>query len=241
MNREEAEAVLWEVKYWHYPFDLPWGTTAPSRPGVDPNRHPLRKKHFFDKLVARYSGSLNRKTVLDLGCCQGYWSFLASRAGAVRCFGIDSSETFVTEAQAIAVVLGINNCEFRCRLLESEPWWGEQPGADVTFMLGILYHLVDPVFVLRKAASLTAETLVVDTEILPGRGSFLGLVPRNPEEPTTRGSNLDSMVRLVPTKAALLSLISDAGFHQIQCLDPDRHMPREYFRGHRISVIAARK
>jgi SAM-dependent methyltransferase len=240
VTKEEAETVLREVKYWHYPFDLPWGTTVPSRPGVDPERHLLRKKHFFDKLVSRYSGSLKEKAVLDLGCCQGYWSFHASRAGSVRCVGIDSSKTFVGEARAIATVLGIDNCEFRCRLLESEPWWEEQSESDITLMLGLFYHLVDPIFVLRKAASLTLETLVVDTEILPGDGEFLGLAPRNPNEPTTCGSNLVSKLRVVPTKGALLSLISDAGFDQIECLDPDPRMPPEYLNGHRITVIAGR-
>jgi SAM-dependent methyltransferase len=241
MTKEEAEDTLRRVNYWHYPFDLPWATTVPGKPGVDPERHLLRKKHFFDRLVSRYLGSLGGKTVLDLGCCQGYWSFHASRAGAVRSLGIDSSETFVREAGAIATVLGIDNCQFRCRLLESEPWWEEQPESDITLMLGLFYHLVDPIFVLRKAASLTLETLVVDTEVVPGEGSFLDVVTRNPAEPTTCGSNLVSKLRLVPTKGALLSLISDAGFGQIECLDPDPRMPAEYLSGHRISVIARRR
>jgi hypothetical protein len=177
MTIDEAESILQEVRYWHYPFDLPKGTTVPNRPGVDPKRHLLRKRHFFDRLVARYSGSLSGKAVLDLGCCQGFWSFHASRAGAINCVGIDSSQTFVREAQAIGTVVGI-------------------------------YHLVDPIFVLRRAASLTLETLVVDTEVLREDGSFLSLAARNPEEPTTCGSNLVCMLRVVPTRGALLSLIS---------------------------------
>jgi tRNA (mo5U34)-methyltransferase len=241
MTIEDADTLLRQVKYWHYPFDLPWGTTVPSRPGVDPERHLKRKKHFFDRLVSRYAGSLEGKTVLDLGCCQGFWSFHASRAGADRCVGIDSSEAFVSEAQAIALLLGMDNCEFRCRLLETAPWWEEQSRSEITLMLGVFYHLVDPIFVLRKAASLTSETLVVDTAILPGEGALLGLLPRNPEEPTTCGSNLVSRLRVFPTKEALVSLIADAGFDQIECLDPNPAMPPEYLNGHRVSVIARRR
>jgi hypothetical protein len=221
MTIEDADTLLRQVKYWHYPFDLPWGTTVPSRPGVDPERHLKRKKHFFDRLVSRYAGSLEGKTVLDLG--------------------IDSSEAFVSEAQAIALLLGMDNCEFRCRLLETAPWWEEQSRSEITLMLGVFYHLVDPIFVLRKAASLTSETLVVDTAILPGEGALLGLLPRNPEEPTTCGSNLVSRLRVFPTKEALVSLIADAGFDQIECLDPNPAMPPEYLNGHRVSVIARRR
>jgi SAM-dependent methyltransferase len=241
MTMEEAEAVLRTVEYWHYPFNLPSGTTVPSRPGADPKRHLLRKKHFFDRLVSRYSGSLHGKTVLDLGCCQGFWSFHASRAGALRCEGIDSSETFVNQARAVGTVLGIENCSFRCRQLESDPWWDEQVPSEITLILGLFYHLLDPIFVLRKATSLTLETLVVDTRTLPDRGVFLGLVPRDPTEPTTRLSNVVSSLRLVPTKKALLSLISDAGFDEIECLKPDWRMPLEYHSGRRITVIASKR
>ena len=240
MTVAEAEALLRAVKYWHYPIELPWGTTVPSRPGVDPERHLRRKRHFFDRLVSSYSGSLKGKTVLDLGCCQGFWSFHASRAGAARCLGIDSSETFVNEARAIAVVSGIDNCEFRCRHLETDAWDSEENRFDITLMLGLFYHLLDPIAVLRKAAAMTVETLVVDTVITEGDGSFLRLVPRDPDEPTTSGSNVCSMLRAVPTKQALLSLIADVGFKKMDCIQPDAETPQDYLRGQRMSVIARR-
>src|SRR5262245_49971380 len=101
MDRTASEQLLRDVDYWHYPFDLPSGTTIPGRPGVDPQRHFLRKRHFFDPLVQHYGGSLHGKNVLDLGCCQGFWCMNASRAGA-RCVGIDSSEEFIREAGAVA-------------------------------------------------------------------------------------------------------------------------------------------
>jgi SAM-dependent methyltransferase len=241
MTKQEAEAVLQNVEYWHYPFNLPSGATVPSRPGADPRRHLLRKKHFFDLLVSRYSGSLQGKTVLDLGCCQGFWSFHAASAGAQRCDGIDSSEIFVSQAQALAVILGIQNCDFRCRQLEKDRWWEDQVPCHITLMLGLFYHLLDPIFVLRKAADLTLETLVVDTRILPNRGMMLGVFPRDPGEPTTRLSNVASGLRLVPTRKALLSLILDAGFDQIECVKPHWRMPLEYHTGRRITVIASKR
>jgi predicted RNA methylase len=241
MSVSEAEAILRAVKHWHYPIDLPWGRTVPSRPGVDPGRHLGRKAHFVDRLVARYFGSLQGKMVLDLGCCQGFWSFHASRAGAVRCVGIDSSEIFVREARAVATLLGIENCDFQCHQLEDDPWWGEQMRSEITFMLGLFYHLLDPISVLRKAASLTLETLVVDTQIQPGAGPVLHLVPRDSSEPTTRLSNVISNLRMVPTKEAVVNLISDFGFEDIECLAPDSQTPPEYHSGHRISIIAAKR
>ena len=123
MTRAEAEAILRAVDYWHYPFDLPWGRTIANKPWHD-DRHALRHQHFFQPLVGSYHGTLAGKTVLDLGCCQGYWSFEAINAGAERCVGIDGSSAFVTQARALAVLVGRDGrVEFRCAQVEDDPWW----------------------------------------------------------------------------------------------------------------------
>jgi SAM-dependent methyltransferase len=239
MNRSAAEEIIGQVEYWHYPFELPSGTTKPSRPGVDPARHWRRKRHFFDPLIRVYGGSLRGKNVLDLGCCQGFWSMHASRAGAC-CVGIDSSEAFVREASAVAEVLAIENCEFRCFHLENDPWWQDVAPAHITFFLGLFYHLADPLFVLRKAAVLTLETMVVDTESVAGAGSYLKIVPRQAQEFTTRNSNITTGIRVVPTRQAVHELLADQGFSDIQYLSPDSSMPSEYLSGERVSFIARR-
>ena len=241
MTIAEAEAIVQAVDYWHYPFDLPQGTIKPSRPGVDPDRHYRRKRHFFDKLVSQYSGSLQGKSVLDLGCCQGFWSIQASRSGASHCLGLDSSKAFVNEARAVATLLGVANCEFQCLQLENDPWWERTQPIEITLMLGVFYHLLDPISILRRAASLTTETLVLDSEVALGEGPYLKLYPRDPEQNTTRNSNPISNLRLVPTKDAMVSLLSDFGFPWIECLEPNLDTPPEYRSGHRMSIIAARQ
>ena len=163
----------------------------------------------------------------------------ASRLGA-RCIGIDSSETFVREAIAVAEVLSVGNCEFRCFHLENDSWWHEIAPAQITFFLGLFYHLADPLFVLRKAASLTLETMVVDTESDAGAGSYLRIVPRQAQEFTTRNSNITTGIRVVPTRQAVHELLADQGFSKIHYLTPDSSMPAEYLSGERVSFIAQR-
>jgi hypothetical protein len=161
----------------------------------------------------------------------------ASRVGA-QCVGIDSSEAFVREASAVAEVLSVANCEFRCFHLENDPWWRDIAPAHVTLFLGLFYHLADPLCVFRRAASLTLETMVVDTEAVAGPGSYLKIVPRDPEEFTTRNSNITTKVRIVPTKQAVCDLLSEAGFADMQYLTPGPDMPQEYLAGNRVSIIA---
>lgn len=96
LSEAEAERVLRGTEYWHYPFDLPWGDVGASKPGTD-DRHEQRKRHFFAPLLVGFGGSLAGKRVLDLGCCQGFWTLEAARSGAAACLGLDSSEAFITE------------------------------------------------------------------------------------------------------------------------------------------------
>ena len=242
-TRQEAEQILRRAEYWHYPFDLPWGPVAPDKPGTQ-ERHAQRRRHFFEPLLAGYGGSLRGKRVLDLGCCQGFWSFEAARAGASACLGIDSSAAFVAEARALralakADTLGI--CEFRQAHLEDDPWWTGIGPFDVCLFLGLFYHLAEPTYVLRRAMALTRETIVVDTVVQPGKEPILALVPRNPDEPSTARSGLTTNLRAKPTVAAVVALLEDGGFTRVDVLPPREPMPRDYLNGRRISVIARRE
>lgn len=237
--REEAERVLRTAEYWHYRFDFPWGATVPTRPGWA-ERVELRRKHFFLPLVERFGGSLKGLTVLDLGCCQGYWSIEAARAGALNIVGMDSSEAFVSEARAAARVLGVPGCTFIQAQLEENAWWVDVTRPDVTLILGLLYHLTDPVYVLRRAMRITAKTLVIDGEVTLDKDPTILLKPRTTGEPTTIRSNVTSNLRAVPSTVALLALLKDGGFEKVEVLPPAREMPADYHAKTTVSIIASR-
>jgi SAM-dependent methyltransferase len=239
MTKAEDEAILRSTNYWHYHFELPWGSMAATKPGHN-ERQIARREHFFRPLLEVYGGSLSNKRVLDLGCAQGFWSFEASKAGAMETLGIDSSSDFIREAWALSTLLDLHNCEFRCEHLEEDPWWSNLAPFHVTLFLGLFYHLADPLFVLTKATKATLEIIVLDTEITSGKESTLTIRQRDLQEPTTCGSNIKSKIRLVPSKLALQDLLQEAGFSKIQFLAPHPLLPQEYHVGKRISVIAQR-
>lgn len=238
MDHETAERILRNTEYWHYPFDLPWGRTTPNKAGHD-QRHFQRRRHFFEPLLEIYGGSLEGRSLLDLGCCQGFWSFECAKAGA-NVFGIDSSEAFIQEAVALQTVLGIERCEFLRAHLEEEAWWTKTGKRQITLFLGLFYHLTDPVFVLRKAMEKTTETIIVDTEVVPETGAALFVKNRDLVEPTTRKSNLTSKLRIVPTVEAVVELLKDGGF-EATVLPATENAPGDYQAGMRVSVIGRRQ
>lgn len=239
MDRGTAEQILRKVEYWHYPFDLPWGRSRAHKPGHD-ERHLLRRQHFFKPLLDLYGGSLEGLSVLDLGCCQGFWSFECVKAGSSSVLGLDSSEAFIQQAVALKTIFDLSGCEFRKSHLEDESWWDQAGLRAVTLFLGLFYHLSDPILVLRKAMKLTLDTIIVDTEVAAGDTACLFLRDRDSGEPTTCKSNLTSSIRVVPTLAALIVLLKGGGFRTIQVLSPEPGMPEDYLNGSRVSIIARR-
>lgn len=239
MTRAEAERVLRGTEYWHYPFDLPWASVSASKTGTN-ERHEQRRRHFFEPLVERFGGSLAGGRVLDLGCCQGFWAFEAARAGAASCLGLDSSAAFIEEARALRTILGVEGCEFRQAHLEDDVWWEGLAPFDVVLYLGLFYHLADPLSVLRRGMALCRGSIVVDTVVTQGEEPILALVPRNPNEPSTRNSGLSTGIRVKPTPAALVALLKDGGFGEVEVLPNREPMPRDYVNGNRVSVIAHR-
>jgi tRNA (mo5U34)-methyltransferase len=243
MTTEEAKAVLDRAEYWHYRFKFPWGeTTRPGKPGWG-ERVELRRKHLFDPLLALYGGSLRGKRVLDLGCCQGYWSFLARRSGAESTLGIDASEAFIREAQAVQAVLGPEDgCTFLRANLEDDSWWDEdiQAPREITLMLGTLFHLVDPAHTLLRAMRLTSETIVIDGEVASGEDPRFHLRRRDLNELTTIRSGMTSDLRSVGTPSAIEWLLKDGGFKTVRRLQPSKDMPDDYRDGRTMTFIATR-
>lgn len=233
-------AVTDAAQYWHYHFQFPWGATTPTKPGWA-DRVEKRKAHFFWKLIDHFGGTLEKKTVLDLGCCQGYWSFASRRAGASSVLGIDSCPAFIQEARSIGRILGIDGCSFVQSHLEEQPWWSNlSKPSQVTLILGVLYHLKNPVEFLRQAMMQTAETLVIDGEVVPGAEAVPRTIPRNHDEPTTVRSSPHSESRTVLPLHMILGILRDGGFQSVRVVEPSPEMPADYQAGTTVSIIASR-
>lgn len=240
MSLEEAKSITDQVEYWHYKFRFPWGETTPGKNGWA-ERVEKRRRHFFDPLLELYGGSLNHKNVLDLGCCQGYWSLLSKNSGADSVLGIDASESFIREANAVQKILGPGGCSFVKANLEEDAWWDQVGQArDITLLLGTLFHLTDPAYVLRRAMRLTRETIVIDGEVLREDEPRINLIRRTPGEPTTARSGMTSDIRAVASPEAIKWILKDGGFKTIRRLEPHGEMPDDYKDGRTVSFIATR-
>ncbi|KLV09119.1 tRNA methyltransferase [Photobacterium aquae] len=120
----------------------------------------------WDRVLPHISPLKNR-TVLDVGCGNGYhmWRMLGEEAKMV--VGIDPSNLFLIQFEAIKRLMGNDERAFLLPLgIEQLP---ELRAFDTVFSMGVLYHRRSPLDhliqlknQLRKDGELILETLVID-------------------------------------------------------------------------------
>lgn len=163
----------------------------------------------WDRVVPHIS-SLKDRTVLDVGCGSGYhmWRMLGQDASCV--IGIDPTQLFLIQFQAIKHFIPDKRIHFLPLGIEAM-----QPvnAFDTVFSMGVLYHRKDPIqfltqlkHQLRKGGELVLETLVVDgdeTTVLMAGERYAQM--RN--------------VWFLPSTAALTVWLERVGFTDIKVVD----------------------
>jgi tRNA (mo5U34)-methyltransferase len=101
---------------------------------------------------------LTGKTVLDIGCNAGFYSFEMKRRGAERVLGIDTDEQYLAQARFAAEVSGMD-VEFRRLPVWDVAALGEK--FDLVIFMGVLYHLRHPLLALDLIHEHVAKDLLL--------------------------------------------------------------------------------
>ena len=158
---------------WFYTYELPDGGTVPTSHGPDIQAiHDTRWKMLDGCLGERLGDRRGELTALDLASHQGWFAVNMARSGFSRVQGIDARASHVEDSSLIADVYGLDNLSFRQGDIHSLD--AETTGQfDVVLMLGLLYHLENPVGALRTCRELCRNTCVIETQIVPGMSGYV--------------------------------------------------------------------
>jgi protein-L-isoaspartate O-methyltransferase len=251
MESREALAEV-QQREWFYEFELPDGTRTRSYlPQGVAHIHPTRAAMLLQAVepLAEDMGWDDLR-VIDVACHQGYFASLLARKGCREVIGVDARPEHVRDASLIAAACGLANMRVvrgDVNRLDAK----ELGTFDITLMLGLLYHIENPVGALRMARSLTRRACVIETQVTPNLtgivdwGSYrfqrsiigsLALVDElqvtdDPESSTTG-------ICIVPSYEALLWLLRAVGFSRVERIPPPAGAYEQHASGKRVMVLA---
>lgn len=155
------ENKLTKYGKWMYEFDLGNGIKTPVYTDIINQVHKVRHSmifSFLDSVCFDYKAA----SVLDMACNEGYFALEALKRGCKFALGLDVRKENIDKALFVQRALKYNNCEFR----EADVFKFETPDTyELVFLLGIIYHVENPIGLIRKSAGLTSKFLIVDTQL----------------------------------------------------------------------------
>jgi tRNA (mo5U34)-methyltransferase len=239
-------------KTWFYPFRLPNGhVTTTYDGGALDAIHATRLAMLQSALRAEFGDSIAERSVIDIACHQGWFSTQLAQMGARDVLAVDARAEHVADANLIREALHLGN--LRIQQSDVHVLSAETLGTfDVVLMLGLIYHLENPVGALRVARALTRRICLVETQIVPGltgvvdygsyrfvrplKGSF-GIVDETEE---THGPEASTTgICLVPSLEALLWIMRKVGFRRVEVLEPPADAYEQLRYGKRVMVLGA--
>jgi tRNA (mo5U34)-methyltransferase len=251
MTKQEIESEVKRLAPFHHKLDLPYGLSTYDVERSLRRRETTRldslTRHAFPELLKMCGGSLQGKRVIDVACNCGGFSFEAVKHGAEHVLGFDVADRYIEQANFIKRALGLKQIEFRKMLLED---CNEQDIGmyDIAFCFGILYHLEDVVFAMKKLSSVTREIMVVDATVIKtpfSRNSIWKMsVPRvveSDEKSTTALWRTEKRCQFKPNVNAVIELLNFLGFPNVDIIKPrQKNLELRYYSGKRVTFLAKR-
>jgi len=249
----ESSAMLARVRArpWFYEFDLPDGTVTSSYlpPGVAAI-HTTRLAMLWQALAPIAQGRFGELSVVDVACHQGYFATHLARKGCRDVLAVDARPEHLADVALIANAYGLSNVRtVQADINTLDP---KTLGTfDVTLMLGLLYHVENPVGLLRLARALTRRACVIETQVTPNMtgvvdwGSYrfqrpmVGSVAIIDETAETHAPEASTTgICLCPSYEALMWLLGKVGFSRVERILPPEDAYEQHASGKRVMVLA---
>ena len=239
------------AREWFYSYDLPDGSSTSTY--HDPDIHLIHTTRWqmLESYLERSLGPDKANlSALDLASHQGWFAYNMARSGFSSVLGVDARQSHVDDSTLISRIYEMDHLSFKQGDIHEQS--SQQLGQfDVVLMLGLLYHLENPVGALRVCRELCKNICIIETQIVPGMSGFVdygsfqyvrplkgsfGIVD---EMEDTHGPEASvTGICLVPSLEALMWLLEKVGFAGATVLEPPEDA-YEQLRYHKRVMVAA--
>lgn len=161
MSAEERLRARARELRWFHDLDLGGGVRTVGKT-------PLEQLQRLADIY--FEGGVEGRSVLDVGCWDGFHSFEARRRGARDVLATDwfawHSSACWGDRECFEIARSLLAPEVRMMEIDVPELSVERVGRfDLVLFAGVLYHVRDPLGALERIAPLVGETLVVETHL----------------------------------------------------------------------------
>jgi tRNA (mo5U34)-methyltransferase len=221
MNKEEIQARASKLLWFHNYELLPGVMTNGSKP--------IKEEELA--VLFQIPQDLRGKRVLDIGCADGYYTFLAEERGA----SVVAIDALPSQGFFLAHEVRGSKAEFhQMDLYDLQP---DTLGVfDIVFFMGVYYHLKNPILALERIASITREQVIIESHIMnPTNSNKEGLSRFYEHDELAPGDPTNWWAPNVP---CLLQTVRAAGFPRaelVTCYNKTRAVIHAY-KGSRTAM-----
>ncbi|MGX0878504.1 hypothetical protein ACSSV4_003203 [Roseovarius sp. MBR-154] len=212
-----AEALLQKVgpNGWgyHMPLSARYGTMGAldglsGAYALARKRADYRLNLIFTGLEQVLEGGVQGRSVLDIACNWGGFSVEAKLRGAAQVQGFDIRNGNIVKARMLRAHYGV---EMDLSVADIYDFTPSEP-FDVVLNLGLMYHITQPVEMMKKTFALTRHVAVLDT--VTHREPFSGFILGTGAAASEHAATAVGM-ELHPTYRALVDLAYLVGFRDV--------------------------
>jgi 2-polyprenyl-3-methyl-5-hydroxy-6-metoxy-1,4-benzoquinol methylase len=238
---------------WMYPWQLRDGRELPVPVAELESVHSTRAEMIESRVRAALAQAGPEAIALDLACNEGWFSHRLLEWGASRVVAIDIREHNIRRAALLRDHFDIPAERLELRqadVFELDP--ASLGKYDVVLVLGLIYHVENPMGVLRLARACTRGLCVVESqltqqvepivhgngranELHEAEGSFAVVIEVGDNPLASTGHVLS----LVPNRTALAQMAHMAGFPTVEFATAREGHNPQYVRGDRAAIFAS--
>lgn len=238
---------------WMYPFRITREITTRLHGTNLPAVHQTRTELIEPVVRAALEAAGPGACAIDIACNEGWFSHKLLEWGAERVVAVDVREQNIRRATLIRDHYGISPDRLELRqqdVLTLDPH--ELGRFDVVLMLGLIYHMEQPMEAIRVARRLTTRTCVIESQLVRQTRPLLFTDGQPNSFSTTEMAfgawfedvednplaSSGGVISLVPNRAALERMPRHAGFARVTFLDAAPHHDPQYVHQDR-GIVAA--
>jgi len=203
----DRETLLEQIQqeHWYQSIPLGDGTTTAGETG-DAEHDKIAMMELPD--------DLSGKSVLDIGCSEGFYSYEFETRGASKILAIDKHPD---ACRKFRLIHQLRDSQVEFREIDFFDLDRKEIGQhDIVLFLAVFHHVRHPLLAIDRLYDLTAEVTFIEyVEALPESGEDLSLLLR-------RKSKKPGLYQMLPTRSYMTEMLQRAGYSQVEVLGSHR-------------------